>query len=107
MADAKALLPVLPALPVQTSGRAFQRLSRRDLPAQYLLMFRRLLPFFICLAGVAGASIVRAADAEIVRVWPGWHDADYFERIGEYFGRPAHGGREIVLRTQAADRAGY
>src|SRR5205085_7644938 len=33
--------------------------------------------------------------------------ADYFERIGEYFGRSESAGREIVLRTQAAERAGY
>ena len=46
---------------------------------------------------------------ELLRVWPGWRDADNFERIGEFFGRPSEQGwgKEIVLRTHDATKAGY
>jgi len=49
-----------------------------------------------------------AADIEFVRVWPGWREAESFERIAEYFGRGERtSGRETVLRTQPERRAGY
>src|SRR4051812_7544556 len=70
-------------------------------------MLRRVLPLLVGFVCCANSSVSRAAEVEIVRVWPGWHNADYFERIGEYFGRGENTGRETVLRTQAADRAGY
>ena len=53
------------------------------------------------------ASLARAADVEFVRVWPAYRDAESFERIGEFFGRPENTGREIVHRTQPASREGY
>jgi len=31
-------------------------------------------------------SALRAGDVEFVRVWPGWRDAESFDRIGEFFG---------------------
>jgi hypothetical protein len=50
-----------------------------------------------------------AAEVRLIRVWPGWREAEDFERIGEFFGRPKNenSGREIVLRTNDAARAGY
>ncbi len=70
-------------------------------------MLRHLLPFFVSLVCFVGAPSSRAADMEFVHVWPGWRDAESFDRIGEYFGGQENGGRETVLRTQPAARAGY
>lgn len=47
------------------------------------------------------------AAVDIVRVWPAYRDADSFRRISEYLGGREGSGREIVLRSQAADRSGY
>lgn len=60
-----------------------------------------------CLSLLVAATAARAADVEFLRVWPAWRDAATFERIGEYFGRPENTGRELVLRTQPGERAGY
>jgi hypothetical protein len=69
-------------------------------------MSRRFL--FACFAVlVALAASARAAEARLLRVWPGWRDAESFERIGDYFGGSKTAGRETVLRTQAAAAAGY
>ena len=62
---------------------------------------------FVCFLTFALTAVVGAGDLEILRVWPGWRDAESFERIGEYFGRPENTGRETVLRTQPAERSGY
>lgn len=55
------------------------------------------------------APALSAAEVELIRVWPAWHNEEDFERIGDYFGRsPENGpGREIVLRTHPESRAGY
>ncbi len=53
------------------------------------------------------AASARAADVEFVRVWPGWRDADAFDRIAEYFGGRETHGKQLVLRTHAEARAGY
>lgn len=63
-----------------------------------------LLP---CLVLCAGQPPLAAAEAEFVRVWPAYRDAESFERIGEYFGRPEDTGGEIVLRTRPDSRDGY
>ncbi len=65
---------------------------------------RRLLASLVLLTAVVA---LRAADAEFVRVWPGWRDANSFVRIGEYFGGEEAHGRQVVLRTQPAERGGY
>jgi hypothetical protein len=67
---------------------------------------RRSLALLVSLLVLAGTRVF-AADAEFVRVWPAWRDAQSFDRIGEYFGRPEANGRETVLRTQAGAREGY
>ena len=64
-----------------------------------------VLVLLVCLLGSPAALF--AAGVEFVRVWPGWRDADAFERIGEYFGKPENTGREIVIRTEPATRGGY
>ena len=60
----------------------------------------------VCLL-VFATTFARAAGVEFVRVWPSWRDAESFERIGEYFGRPETQGRDVVMRTQPGERAGY
>jgi hypothetical protein len=62
---------------------------------------------FVCFVGSFFPTTLTAANVEFVRVWPAWRDADSFERIGEYFGKPENTGRATVLRTQPAVRDGY
>jgi hypothetical protein len=62
--------------------------------------------FALFLFAATGLLSVRAANVEFVRVWPGWRDADSFERISEYFNGKENTGREIVLRTHPDQRAG-
>src|SRR4051812_47000824 len=66
----------------------------------------RLLAVLTLFCGFVQAC-THADEAEFIRVWPAWRDAQSFDRIGEYFGRPEANGRETVLRTQASARAGY
>ena len=63
-----------------------------------LLLFALLVPSVVA---------IRAADVEFLRVWPGWRDAESFERISEYFGGEENTGRQLVLRTQPDTRAGF
>ena len=74
-------------------------------------MRSRAFARFLCLACFAGSIVLTsdlsAAGVEFVRVWPAWRDAESFERIGEYFGKPEDTRREVVLRTQPATRDGY
>ena len=62
---------------------------------------------FATFAFLAAALSLRAAEAELLRVWPGWRDAESFERISEYFGGAENTGRQVVLRTQASAREGF
>ncbi len=52
-------------------------------------------------------TTARAADVEFKRVWPGWRSAESFERISEFFTAKENTGREMVVRTQPANRTGY
>src|SRR5471032_2138810 len=52
-------------------------------------------------------SFARATEAEFVRVWPQWRDAEAFDRISEYFGHGENTGGHLILRTHADARAGY
>ena len=61
--------------------------------------------FFACFAGTA--SVARAAEAELVRVWPAWRTAESFDRISEYFTGHENTGRHTVLRSRPDVRAGY
>ncbi len=71
---------------------------------QFRAMLRSLLLCWIFLAALAG---LRAADVELLRVWPGWQEAESFDRIAEYFGGGERSGRQSVLRTRPAVREGY
>jgi hypothetical protein len=64
----------------------------------------------LVLALVLGSTaLAGAAEVELIRVWPAWRDADYFERIGHFFGRPIEeaSGREVVVRTQGSIAEGF
>ena len=65
----------------------------------------RLLPVLLLL--LSGLADAQAAETEFVRIWPGWREADSFDRISEYFGRGESTGGSIVLRTHPDARAGY
>lgn len=78
------------------------------------MRLRRLLPLFACFVSFAvyphcaSASPSTAdSDVEFVRVWPGWRDAESFERISEYFTGQERTGDRVVLRTQSTARAGF
>lgn len=62
---------------------------------------------FALAALVAGPASAQAAEAEFLRIWPQWQDADAFERIGEFFGQGERHSARIVMRTQLDERAGY
>lgn len=80
-------------------------LSQGCFPPNFSPMFRTLFLFIaVCLMGI---SPVRAAEVELLRVWPGWRDAEAFDRIGEYFGRGENSDRQVVRRTQATVREGF
>src|SRR5687767_6584559 len=70
-------------------------------------MSRRLLFLFASVAVVASSAWSRAAEVELLRIWPGWRDAESFDRISEYFGGGENTGRHVVLRTQPDVRTGY
>src|SRR2546423_2851075 len=61
---------------------------------------------FVCFVFLV-VPLSRAAEVEFLRVWPGWRDAESFDRISEYFGGTENSGRHMVLRTQADARSGY
>lgn len=61
--------------------------------------------FVLALAALAPAG--RAADATFVHLWPGWREADSFDRITEFLGGAEPAGRRTLLRTQPDARAGY
>lgn len=58
------------------------------------------------LLAVVLASAAQAADVSFVRVWPGWRDTGFFERISEYFGHPENPAGRIVLRSRPGVRPG-
>jgi hypothetical protein len=96
------------------AGHKTSPLSQAGLQPTFACPSRRTRPTWhpmrccvYLLLAIALLSTAPAADLEIVRVWPSWRDAESFERIGEYFGRPENTGRETVLRTQPAARDGY
>lgn len=70
------------------------------------MRFLLALVFLAC-AGCVSSPPSSGSAVALTRVWPGWRDADSFTRISEYFTGQEATGREIVLRTHPADRAGY
>jgi len=51
--------------------------------------------------------IEKNAGLELVRIWPSWRSADSFLRISEYFGRSETRSRQVTLRSQPDERAGF
>lgn len=70
-------------------------------------LFVCLVCFVVTLSSLSFTSAVSAADATFVRLWPGWREADSFDRITEFLGGNEPVGRRILLRTQPGARAGY
>ena len=68
-------------------------------------MFPLRLLFLLCAAGAAAAA--PAPEFALVRVWPGWKEAEDFTRLREYFGAAADSGPRRVLRTAPDQRAGF
>lgn len=68
---------------------------------------RRIVVLVCLLCTAPAGTLLRAADVEFLRVWPGWRAAESFDRISEYFGGGENPGREVILRTQPAERVGY
>src|SRR5947209_3239338 len=66
----------------------------------------RPLPLLLCLAALA-APVFSAEEIKVVRVWPGWKDAEYFGRISEYFTNKENESGQIVLRSQPVERSGF
>jgi len=65
----------------------------------------RLTALFVLL--LSPLALVHAAAPGFTHVWPQWHDAESFDRISEFFGGGENRGRQVVLRTQAGERAGF
>jgi hypothetical protein len=73
-----------------------------------MLRLRHGLSLLACLVALVGSSLrASAADAEFVHLWPGWREAESFERIGEFFGGPERPVHRTVIRTRPGARAGY
>lgn len=64
---------------------------------------RRLVLAFVA----ACTALAVRADVHFVRVWPGWRDADSFERISEYFTGQEDTGSRVVARSHPSIRDGF
>jgi len=53
------------------------------------------------------ATAGEAAGLTLVRIWPSWHSADSFLRIGEYFGGSEARNGQTLLRSQPEERSGF
>ena len=65
----------------------------------------RLARLFLLLAVLAAP--VLAADVSIVRLLPSYRTTASFQRLSEFFTGRENPGKETMLRSQPADRAGY
>jgi hypothetical protein len=63
--------------------------------------------FAFLLAVFGSAALAQSAPLTLVRVWPGYRNAESFDRISEYFTGQENQGRQTILRSQPAARAGY
>lgn len=68
-------------------------------------LLRTLFVSLLCLTGLSGRAA--AAEAEFVHLWPGWREAESFERIGEFFGGSEVPVRRTIIRTHPDIRSGY
>lgn len=64
-------------------------------------------PLLLALVLIVSSAAALAADIKLVRVWPGYRNAESFMRISEYFtGKENSGRKQTLLRTQPEQRAG-
>lgn len=68
-------------------------------------LLRTLFILLLCLAGLSWRAA--AAETEFVHLWPGWREAESFERIGEFFGGTEKPVRRTIVRTHPDNRSGY
>jgi hypothetical protein len=62
---------------------------------------------FLCLLASASFLPAPAAEVELTRVWPGWREAQSFERIREFFSGKEYSGKQIVVRSHPEERGGF
>ena len=72
-------------------------------PCLNVLPMRRPLLFLAAFC----TTLALRPEVHFVRVWPGWRDADSFERIAEYFTGREDTGRTIVVRSHPSIRDGF
>jgi hypothetical protein len=65
----------------------------------------RLARLFLLLAALAVPAL--AADVSIVRLLPGYRTTASFQRLSEFFTGRENTGKDTMLRSQPATRAGY
>lgn len=61
----------------------------------------------LCLLATLGVMAAPAAEVEFIRVWPGWREAQSFERIREFFSGHEYSGKQIILRSHPDERSGF
>lgn len=64
-------------------------------------------PLLFALVLLLSAASSAAASLTLVRVWPGYHTDESFERISEYFGKAEDVAASHIFRTQPDARTGY
>ncbi|MSU51818.1 MAG: hypothetical protein EXS41_00235 [Opitutaceae bacterium] len=64
-------------------------------------------PFVFLLAAIGLVLLAHATPLNVIHVWPGYRTAESFDRISEYFSGQENPGRQTILRSQPAARAGY
>jgi hypothetical protein len=67
----------------------------------------RVHPWLLLLCLAFAAPLAAVDGVRIVRLQPGWRDADSFKRISEYFDGKENTGGQVVLRSRPDTRAGY
>ena len=68
---------------------------------------RMRLPFIVVGLLLAAFAPLHAAEVELARVWPGWRDAESFERVSEFFTGKENAGKQVILRSRPETRGGY
>ena len=84
----------------------FQLLLQHCFQAPTRVLFCHMSVLLRTLLFLVTAAACQAAP-EFVHIWPEYHQLEYFERLGEFFGgQEQHPGRTI-LRSKPEERAGF